>query len=426
MRRPILSVLLASLALAPAAWSDCLFVNNNDDPNGVTAFLVAADGTLTPAAGSPFATGWGGGFTAHIDSVALAPGGSRLYVTNAFPIGGGGDRGPGSRSAGDAPGGDGTETGAVAGFDISPTCALTPIAGSPWTVGDCATGVEIAPSGGFLYVANFCSDSISIFSIGAAGELAEIGASPIAVPDSPFDLQISPDGARLFVSHDFLSAVGVYALAGDGSFSPIGGSPFSAGGTEHGLALDPTGARLYVADLGPNTLSGFAIGGGGALSALPGSPYGAGEVIEALPSPAGDLLFASNNADDTLGVYSVAGDGSLAPVAGSPFAADDGPAGLAIHPDGTFLFVANGGFGGANSVSVYSVGAGGAIAAIGGSPFTSGAANGEANGIAYWVNPEGFVPVTWVDVPALGPAGLALLAGGLALAAGAALRRRRA
>lgn len=53
MRRPILSVLLASLALAPAAWSDCLFVNNNDDPNSVTAFLIAADGTLTPPPARP-------------------------------------------------------------------------------------------------------------------------------------------------------------------------------------------------------------------------------------------------------------------------------------------------------------------------------------------------------------------------------------
>lgn len=424
MRR-IRPLLLACLvATASAAWGDCLFVNNNDDPNTVSAFQVAADGSLTPAPGSPFATGWGGGFTAHIDSVALLPGAPRVYVSNSSPIGFGGDRAARSRSRDGAPAGELQEIGAVAGFDIAANCALTPIAGSPWTTGECATGIAIDPTGSYLYVANFCSDTISAFSIGGGGALTELGFSPISTPGEPFDLELSPDGARLFVSHDFQDAVGVYDVAGGGGLTPVAGSPFAAGGTEHGLALDPAGARVYVSDLGPNSISGFSVGGGGALAALPGSPYAAGEVIETLVAPAGDYLFASNNEDDTLGVYAVAGDGSLSPVAGSPFTSDDGPAGLVTAPDGSLLFVANGGFGGASSVSVYSVGAGGALAGIAGSPFATGGTNGEATGIAYYA--LGFTPTTWVDVPALGPAGLALLAGALALAAVVGLRRRRA
>ncbi len=421
--RSVLSLSFAAIVtLAPAAGADCLFVNNNDDPNSVSAFAVGAGGVLTPAPGSPFATGDSSDFRAHVDSLALLPGGARLYASNA-PQGGDAPAGR-SRTAGEAPSGGGGIAGSVSGFDIGADCSLTSIAGSPWTAGSSPTGVAIDPAGSRLYVANFDDDTISVFSIDAGGALAPLAFSPIATPESPFDLEFSPDGGRLFVSQDFADAVSVYDVAGDGSLTAVAGSPFAAGGTEHGLGLDPSGSRSYISDLNPNTISGYSIGGGGALTPLGGSPFGAGEVIEVLVAPGGGYLFASNNEDNTIGAYSVDGGGALAQVAGSPFGSDGtGPAGLATDPTGTYLFVSYGGFGGSNDVGVYAIGAGGGITPITGSPFATGGITGGAMGIAYY-DSSVFSPVTWVDVPALGPAGLAILAGLLALASAFALRRR--
>jgi 6-phosphogluconolactonase (cycloisomerase 2 family) len=58
--------------------------------------------------------------------------------------------------------------------------------------------------------------------------------------------------------------------------------------------------------------------------------------------PQGKFVFVANQADDSVSAFSInASDGSLTPVPGSPFPGISSPFGVAVHPSGTLLFVSN-------------------------------------------------------------------------------------
>ena len=377
-------LMIRSLVLVPLLWlagptpgtADCLFVNTNSSPNLVAAFEVGPDGSLTPAAGSPFSTGGSGGFRAHVGSIGLCPASSRLYVSN---------------SASDD----------VSGFRVALDCTLTPLPGSPYGAGLTPVGIDLDPAGDFLYVSNFVGNNISAYEIADDGSLAQIPGSPFGSPITPLDIQFAPAGDQFFVSHDFDHSVGAYDQASDGTFTSLPGSPFPAGGIEHGLVVNPSGSRLYVADLRTHTITGFSVGSGG-LTSLAQSPYSTGAApIELVVDFADRFLYVTHRNGDTIGGFAIDGQGNLTRLPDSPFPSDSrGPAGLAQDPRGRYLFVANGGFDGHPDVSVYAVSATGSLTPIPGSPFPTGG-TGHATGIAYLrqlSNP--------VAIPTLGEAGL--------------------
>lgn len=351
-------LLLLSSGPAPAQF---LYVNNNAVANSVSAFAVnLGTGALTPVAGSPFATGAAGNFTADIDSIAVC--GNLLYASN----------------------GNGNSV-SVFLIDES-TGALTPALGSPFATGVCPTGLACTPDNARLYVGNFCAGTISIFDVTpTTGALAPNPASPFPLPigaSSPFDLELDAVGARLFVSQDLSNNVGVYDIALGGALTPVAGSPFSAGSNAHGGALRPDGAFYYVANLG-SSIGAYAVGGGGALTPLAGSPF-AFAASDLAMTPDGAFLLASSSSAGKLGVFAVNPvTGVPSAVAGSPFTADTAsPAGM-VSADG-YVFVANGFFNAAAStVSAYKLnGLTGALTLVPGSPFARGVASA-ATGIAY-------------------------------------------
>jgi 6-phosphogluconolactonase (cycloisomerase 2 family) len=92
--------------------------------------------------------------------------------------------------------------------------------------------VVIAPSGGYLYVASYDSDSVWAYTI------------------------------------DRVS----------GALRPLLKQPFAAGKSPRGLAIDRRGRFLYCTNYGSNSVSAYRIDPAtGALNAIPGSPYSAGD-----------------------------------------------------------------------------------------------------------------------------------------------------
>ena len=73
--------LVVALAGPNLAAADCLFVNTNSGSNTVAAFQVNPDGTLTPAHGSPFATGGLGDVTSTVASASACAGRGLVYST---------------------------------------------------------------------------------------------------------------------------------------------------------------------------------------------------------------------------------------------------------------------------------------------------------------------------------------------------------
>jgi 6-phosphogluconolactonase (cycloisomerase 2 family) len=93
--------------------------------------------------------------------------------------------------------------------------------------------------------------------------------------------------------------------------------------------------------------------------------------------PSGSFLYASNNLDPVGGIsaYKIGATGDLTAILGSPFPTNlVGPAGLAVHPNGKFLYIAMAGTANPNNkIVVESIdGTTGALSPISSSPFLTG------------------------------------------------------
>src|SRR3984893_7311897 len=195
--------------------------------------------------------------------------------------------------------------------------------------------------------------------VGAYTVDAKTGAITI-VTGSPFtnafnaspcpDLATSdPKGTLLFVPDACNKNVAVFTIdSKTGSLAAATGSPFTAGegNNVEQPVVDPSGKFLYVpADSAQ--IVGFKIGTGGALTAITGSPFAAGGNNEtAVIHPNGKFLYAAdgNNVDSlpgpSISAYSIdATSGALTAVTGSPFGLADTPKFLALDRTGKYLYV---------------------------------------------------------------------------------------
>ncbi len=135
----------------------------------------------------------------------------------------------------------------------------------------------------------------------------------------------------------------------------------------------PAGAsasQLYVSDHASNTVSAFTIGAGGLLSPIECSgescengtgPEPAGLAI----SPNGEFLYVANRGGkETVSAFKIGAGGALSENKCSKnkdCKTESEPAGVATSPNGRFLYVANEG---SNTLSAYSIGSEGKLSAI--------------------------------------------------------------
>jgi 6-phosphogluconolactonase (cycloisomerase 2 family) len=190
---------------------------------------------------------------------------------------------------------------------------------------------------------------------------------------APSNVVVSPNGSFLYVSNQGSNNVSAYTIGGTGALTPVTGSPFASGTAPSSVAVSPNGSFLYVSNQGSNNVSAYTITGGTGvltpLASLNGNPFAAGTSPSGVAvSPNGDFLYVSNQGSNNVSAYTITvGTGVLTAVAGSPFAAGTSPSGVTVSPNDAFLYVSNQG---SNNVSAYTVAAGtGVLAPIAGSPF---------------------------------------------------------
>ena len=177
----------------------------------------------------------------------------------------------------------------------------------------------LEPSGRYLYVANWGSSNISIYSIDQnSGLLSQVGY-PLNVAKSPFSITSNRVGNRIYLT-DFLSASGVKSVSllnVDQSSGLLfdSGSGVSAGGHPMSLAFDPTGKFAYVPNslngLGGNSVSAFTVDSAtGVLGAIAcdcgqeGYPSGINPTA-AVVDPTGSFLYVTNATSNDIFVYSI-------------------------------------------------------------------------------------------------------------------------
>ena len=150
-----------------------------------------------------------------------------------------------------------------------------------------------------------------------------------------------------------------------------------------GLAIDPAGKFLFATEISAGTVAAFTINSAtGALTAVQGSPFPASTFpAQAAVDPTGKFLYVSNYNDPAGGVsaYTInSTSGALTAIAGSPFPtqAFGGPAGLAVHSGGKFLYVSLAGTANPNHlIAAFTIDtATGALGPVVGSPFSAGLA----------------------------------------------------
>jgi len=342
-------------------------VNSNSDgfgvPVSINVYKVnATTGALTLVPGSPFNMGVSDSGTVFIDA---DPASRFVYV----PL---------------------QTQNQVAVFSVNQgTGALTPVTGSPFdTGGDWAFAAKLHPSGKFLYVSNYNSDDISVFSVGSDGKLTPVGTPvPLVDGDTPNQIIMDPQGRFLYVSHyccDTGTMDGFSINSTTGALTPIPGGPFDAcDGLEcRGGMVDFSGRFLITGVTWDSEVSVLSIAQSGALTHVSGSPFPSGSgPFTAIEVPSGGKTYvAVNNIyDANVSVYDFnTSTGSLAEISGSPFTFNSWQwlHFITIDPSGKFGYAVD--FGtdccatGPSTITGVTIDANGNLTQIPGSPFSNG------------------------------------------------------
>lgn len=360
--------------------------------NGLSAFAVATDGSLSAITSGSFMTG------ATPKALTIDPSGKYLYVVNAgnntisgFSIGAGGTlsaltsavTGASPTAIAIDPTGkylyvanNGTTgAGGISAFSINADGSLTDLGAGPAT-GANPRALAIDPAGKYLYVANAGSagtNGVSVYAIGAGGALTAVSTGTFTTGANPDALAVDPSGSYLYVANggaNGANGVSPFRINADGSLTAVTTGTFTTGPNPAALAVDPSGKFVYVT-CADNSAYAFSIGSGGALA-----PTTVGSTVRTRETPAGLALvagtaalsytpkfaFAGNNTSNNISSYAVdATTGALTALAGSPSVAGGGTIDVTATPNGGFLYAANYND---NTVSAYSIAADGSLGQI--------------------------------------------------------------
>jgi 6-phosphogluconolactonase len=301
-----------------------VYLNNQAQPNTITAFQINSDGSLTQLADSPFATD-GQGYQGPIESMAIVRtrAGPILYAAN------GGDP-------------------SIATFTINPDNGnLTPIDGSPFLVNDSSGTYNMAasPNGKLLFVTNQETTVIHVFAITAGtGEIREIPDSPFATNANISGLWVTANGRFLLAGDQSASAVQVFAINSSGAISQVSGSPFAANASVSDVRSSCASDHVFTADNGSNFIDAYTMSASGSLTPVPGSPFYNGATgsgpnsFDLAISLDGRFLFTTDSFAGDVTSFTIERNGALDPVNRSPFRTHGSPGGAAITAKGDFFY----------------------------------------------------------------------------------------
>jgi len=234
--------------------------------------------------------------------------------------------------------------------------------------------------------------TINIFHIADDGSLTPIANSPFLVGEAIYDMKVSPDGRFLAAALNHRNWVIMLSIADDGSLTSVPGSPFS---NRHDFSFANSvdfncdGKTLFVgnARLGPPQIDVFRVADDGSLSLVQGSPFTTPAGIDSAKvvlSRNNQYLFVTNFESDSLTVFKVGSDDTLTSVSDTPFEfRDANPGALALNKAGTILLSVNFGRNQSRiSISIFSINKDGELKHISGSPFDMGESSRRNNSVS--------------------------------------------
>ena len=203
-----------------AYWGKCVYTANGGS-NNISAFKITSGGALNLV--GTYSAG-----TAPENAAAdPATNANFLYVTDE-----------GSND--------------IKAYKIAPSCKLSTI-GTYSAGGTGPFGVAVDPTGSYAVAANLNSSTVSFFSIGTTGALTLAGTTT-AGGSNPVGVAIS--GGYAFVPNESSDTVSAYTSSGS-----LFGS-YATDSYPQGVAVDPVGSFAYVANEFGNDVSGYTVAGG--------------------------------------------------------------------------------------------------------------------------------------------------------------------
>jgi 6-phosphogluconolactonase len=267
----------------------------------------------------------------------------------------------------------------VAGYSRRSDGTLSPLAGSPFSVGGAGTGVglgsqgaiQLAHAGRHLLVADAGSNQISVLRVARDGSLTPVSGSPFDSGGiSPVTIAVVPGRGMVFVGNQGNGGSNYtgFMFGASGALTPIPGSTYAVpdGAGVGEVVVDPTGRHLAGARVVTSLIDSLVIAPNGGLTAGPNSPYAApiagplGSAFRASATPQLYVSLAHGGAlAGAVGAFTVAADGTISPIGASPFPDSQTAAcWVAISPDQKYLFTANAG---SDSISSYAINPGGTL-----------------------------------------------------------------
>jgi DNA-binding beta-propeller fold protein YncE len=272
---------------------------------------------------------------------------------------------------------------------------LSPLAPPTIPAGERPPDVTVSADGESVYATG--RTGVSQFDVGDDGTLSPKLTPTVAAGAGPTSVVVSPDNRSAYVGNVLSGAISQYTVGPLGALFPKSTPTVPLDPTSQILlgdvAISPDGKSVYATGVpsgdptGPGAIYQYDVQVGGLLSPKTPAQVPAGTAPAGLAvHPAGTSVYVLNPVNDTISEYDVKTGGTLSPGSSGPMGAGDVPAQMALSPDGMSAYVAN--FGdqgvGGGSVTQYDVGAGGSL-----QPKRPGLVLAGANPSAVAVSPDG-------------------------------------
>ncbi len=309
-----------------------VYVNDNTaGTNTIGAFDRHADGSLTPATGSPFSAGGAGTGSGLASQGAIQVTANGRYVL-----------------AVDA----GSSQISVLRIQHDGSLSLTNVASSGGQL-----PVSVAVYHHLVYVANASATSPNYTGLTLHhGQLSPLAGSTVVLANGaqPTDVLFNGTGRKLVGTEAGSSLIDSFTVGDNGLLTAAQGAPFAAQGVgPFGSEFSPTNPdQLFVSNAhndaaagttGHGTISAFADSPDGVLSSIGSSPFAD---LQTAPcwveiTPNGEFLFTVNTASGEISRYAIALDGALTLLGSTPVSATGGVGAVdaRLSPDGRTLYV---------------------------------------------------------------------------------------
>jgi 6-phosphogluconolactonase (cycloisomerase 2 family) len=213
--------------------------------------------------------------------------------------------------------GNPSSTGSVTAFTLNQNSgSLNRVVSSPYQAGYAPYGLAVDPASQFVFATAAFTHFLVVYTIGSDGSLTPIAGNPFGAGAGAYGVVASPlggaSGGFVYVANGATYTVSAFSYDSTGNLTELAQSPYSAGSEPKGIAIDPAGKFLYVTNYGDFSVSSFSIDPqSGALSPV-GAQVLTGNLnnvpnpgpIDVKVDPSGQFVYVVNNLDNSVSLFS--------------------------------------------------------------------------------------------------------------------------